>query len=86
VRNDDEADPDAQLRAERARCPCPCPCAHGERDGSVVSRVRVQVLLRQEKSVSGPKSVLAGGESEGSTPAAADGRGRGKGARTVARG
>ncbi|KAJ7841604.1 hypothetical protein B0H14DRAFT_3694018 [Mycena olivaceomarginata] len=57
-----------------------------ERNGSVVSRVQVQVLLRLEKSVSVAKSVLAGGESEGSTPDAADGRGRGKGARTVARG
>ncbi|KAJ7714037.1 hypothetical protein B0H14DRAFT_3015468, partial [Mycena olivaceomarginata] len=29
VRNDDEADPDAQMRAERTRSPCPCPCTRG---------------------------------------------------------
>jgi hypothetical protein len=48
--------------------------------------IRVQVPLRLGKSVSVAKSVLASGESEGSTHAAADGRGRGKGTRTVVRG
>jgi hypothetical protein len=90
VRNDDEADPDAQMRAERTRCSCPCPCARG----AAQCRARRVCSLPSPspgpaspgKSVSVAKSVLAGGEGEGSTPAAADGRGRGKGTRTVERG